>query len=163
MSSISRQVLNLEINYANFCGVRSIMLTGPARDASKDGGNQGLAQYSRAVQEALKIGNTLAFLVHMPMYREPVVGQENETLSSLCSQASASTSATKSIDLFSAWDSWHHIRSVCNYSLRLFVGMLANPCSHSYSTDALVQRSSCPRSCRKRTCKTDGSQSPCSI
>ncbi|KAH6984628.1 protein arginine N-methyltransferase [Ilyonectria sp. MPI-CAGE-AT-0026] len=122
VSSISRQVLNLEVNYANFCGVRSIVVPGPQRDASKDGGNQGLAQYSRAVEEALTIGGRVTFLVHMPMYREP--GQESDikTLSSLQSQQPPKVDE-KDIDLFTAWDSWHHVRTVCNYNTRLFVAL----------------------------------------
>ncbi|CAG9979350.1 unnamed protein product [Clonostachys byssicola] len=122
ISSISRQVLNLEINYANFCGIRSLILPGPTRDASKDGGIQGLAQYSRAVQEALTIGSRLTFLVHMPMYREPLVGLEPRTLSSVLG-ATPPQEAGKEIDLYTAWDSWNHIRSVCDYDMRLFVAL----------------------------------------
>lgn len=120
ISSISRQVLNLEINYANFCGIKSLVITGPATDASKNGGNQGLTQFSRAVQEALTIGSRLTFLIHMPMYREP--GLETiDTLSSLRPTAQREESPAE-IDLFAAWDSWHQIRSVCDYDTRLFVG-----------------------------------------
>ncbi|KAF7535767.1 hypothetical protein G7Z17_g13155 [Cylindrodendrum hubeiense] len=121
-TALSRQVLNLEVNYANFCGVRSIIIPGPLRDASKNGGNQGLAQYSRAVEEALTIGGRVTFLVHMPMYREP--GQESQikTLTSLQSQQPAGVDG-KDIDLFTAWDSWHHVRTVCNYNTRLFVAL----------------------------------------
>ncbi|KJZ80231.1 hypothetical protein HIM_00081 [Hirsutella minnesotensis 3608] len=121
IASVSRQVLNLEINYANFCGVRSIVLAGPSCDASKDGGNRGLIQYSRAVQEALTIGNCLTFLVHMPMYREPL-GNQVETLSSL-KPDQVPGNDTKEVDLFSRWDSWHKIRTICNYNLRLLVAL----------------------------------------
>ncbi|KAK5997240.1 Protein arginine N-methyltransferase skb1 [Cladobotryum mycophilum] len=121
ISNISRQVLNLEINYASFCGVKSIIILGPAQDASKNGGNQGLAQYSRAVQEALTIGNGLTFLIHLPMYREPNVAQV-ETLSSLQPQQSPETPAGD-VDIFTSWDSWNHIRSVCRYNMRLFVAL----------------------------------------
>lgn len=125
IASMSRQVLNLEVNYANFCGVRSIVIAGPSRDASRDGGNQALAQYSRAVQEALTIGSTLTFLIHMPMYREPVAGQAIETLSSLEPRKEGATTAnaSKEVDLFAAWQSWHHVRSTCNYDLRLHVAL----------------------------------------
>jgi type II protein arginine methyltransferase len=120
IASISRQVLNLEINYANFCGLRSLIISGPASDASKNGGNQGLAQYSRAIQEALTVGSRLTFLIHMPMYREP--GSETaKTLSSL-RPSTVPEDANASIDIFTAWDSWHHIRSVCAYDMRLYVG-----------------------------------------
>ncbi|KAM4059170.1 PRMT5 TIM barrel domain-containing protein [Hirsutella rhossiliensis] len=122
IASISRQVLNLEINYANFCGVRSVVIAGPSCDASKDDGNQGLMQYARAVQEALAIGNCLTFLIHLPMYREPVADGQSETLSSIKPQASQETEA-KEIDLFGCWDSWHHIRTVCKYNPRLFVAL----------------------------------------
>jgi protein arginine N-methyltransferase 5 len=121
ISSISRQVLNLEINYANFCGVRSLVIPGPARDASKDGGNQGLAQYSRAVQEALTVGSRLTFLIHMPMYREPGAVKQAELLSSLDSEAVAEEES-KEVDIFTSWDSWNHIRSICDYDMRLLVG-----------------------------------------
>lgn len=126
IASISRQVLNLEINYANFCGVRSVVIAGPSCDASKDGGNQGLIQYARAVQEALAIGNCLTFLIHLPMYREPVADGQSETLSSIKSQPSGETERQE-IDLFSSWDSWHSIRTVCRYSPRLFIGEWNDP------------------------------------
>ncbi|KAG6274386.1 hypothetical protein E4U49_003764 [Claviceps purpurea] len=131
IASISRQVLNLEVNYANFCGVRSIVIAGPSRDASPNGGNQALAQYSRAVQEALTIGSSLTFLIHMPMYREPVDEQAVETLASLELQLNkgkgheraATANGSEEIDLFAAWASWHHVRSICNYNLRLHVAL----------------------------------------
>ncbi|KAL4727570.1 hypothetical protein ACLX1H_004253 [Fusarium chlamydosporum] len=122
ISSISRQVLNVEINYANFCGVRSIIIPGPRQDASIDGGNQSLAQYSRAVEEALTIGNRLTFLIQMPMYREPVHESKEVNIASLDVKTPAKTEA-KEIDLLAAWDSWHHVRSVCNYNTRLFVSL----------------------------------------
>lgn len=125
ISSISRQVLNVEINYANFCGVRSIVIPGPRQDASSDGGNQSLAQYSRAVEEALTIGNRLTFLIHMPMYREPVQEPKEISISSLDTKT-PNKAEGKEVDLLASWDSWHHIRSVCNYNTRLFVCRL-NP------------------------------------
>lgn len=122
IANISRQVLNIEVNYANFCGVRSIIIPGPSVDASKNGGNQGLAQYSRAVEEALTVGGRLTFLVHMPMYREPALDNQTKTLAVLAPAETPKTEK-KEIDLFSAWDSWHHVRTVCSYNTRLFVGM----------------------------------------
>lgn len=121
ISSISRQVLNVEVNYANFCGVRSIIIPGPRQDASIDGGNQSLAQYSRAVEEALTVGSRLTFLIHMPLYREPGFESQGTSISSLDAKTPTKTES-KEIDLLAAWDSWHHVRSVCNYNTRLFVG-----------------------------------------
>lgn len=123
ISSISRQVLNLEINYANFCGIRSLVIQGPTTDASKNGGNQAIAQYSRAVQEALNVGSRLTFLIHIPMYREPGIGGNVQTLASLKDKEDAAPAAKPTdVDIFTTWDTWNHIRSVCNYDLRLFVG-----------------------------------------
>ncbi|KAL6885138.1 protein arginine N-methyltransferase [Trichoderma longibrachiatum] len=121
IANISRQVLNLEINYASWCGVKSIIITGPCRDASKDGGSQGIAQYSRAVQEALTIAPAITILIHIPMYREPLAGSQTETLSSLNAEASKATEGE--IDIFTTWDSWHQIRSVCRYNPRLLVAL----------------------------------------
>lgn len=132
IAKISRQVLNLEVNYANFCGVKSIIVPGPLRDAAKGPGNQGLAQYSRAILESLTIGSRLSFLIHIPMYREPISGEPVTTLSSLQPASDAKT-AEDEVDIFTTWDSWHHIRSVCNYSMRLSVGKLIGPpCSRTF-------------------------------
>lgn len=126
IANISRQVLNLEINYANFSGVRTIIIPGPQQDVTKTGGHQGLAQYSRAIQEALTVGSRLNFMVHVPMYREPNAGVRIQTLSSILPQA-ASDSEPQDIDIFTTWDSWHHIRTVCGYNTRLSVGKLTFP------------------------------------
>lgn len=122
VANISRQVLNLEVNYASWCGVKSIIITGPGRDASKDGGSQGLAQYSRAIQEVLTIAPSVSVLIHIPMYREPLAGAQDETLSSLNEQQ-VSKAVDGDVDIFTSWDSWNQIRSVCKYNPRLLVGM----------------------------------------
>lgn len=97
------------------------MIPPPERDGSRGAGNAGLAQYARAVQEALTIGANMSFVVHMPMYREPGIDGEVETLSSI-NPVSDIPPASKEIDIYTTWDSWHNIRSVCNYNLRLFLG-----------------------------------------
>ncbi|KAK4239275.1 hypothetical protein C8A03DRAFT_32689 [Achaetomium macrosporum] len=120
ISSISRQVLNLEAAYANFCGARTIIVPGPRGDDS----SRGLAQYARAVREALHVANRANIIIHMPMYREPGLEEKAETLASIFNpQSTPEAEAEKEIDLFSAWDSWNTIRSICNYSARLFVAI----------------------------------------
>lgn len=118
IASISRQVLNLEVAYASFCGCRSIIIPGP-RD---DGRPKHIAQYARAVQEAFLVAHRTSLIIHMPMYREPGLEEEEKTLSQLLGAASPPTQPSEEIDLFSAWDTWHTIRTICNYSARLFVG-----------------------------------------
>ncbi|KAK3683681.1 methyltransferase-like protein [Podospora appendiculata] len=120
ISSISRQVLNLEVAYANFCGARSIIIPGPREDED----SRGIALYARAIQEALQVTTRANLIIHMPMYREPGLDEKAEMLSSLFADANgAEACAVKEIDLFTAWDSWHTIRSVCKYSTQLFVAL----------------------------------------
>ncbi|KAI2632692.1 Skb1 methyltransferase [Hypomontagnella submonticulosa] len=123
ISSISRQVLNLEVSYANFCGVRSIIVPGPRQDSSKTGNSQGVAQYARAIQEAFSIGTRVNIIVHMPMYREPGLEEGVPLLSGSDDDADGVPSEDQNIDLFSSWDSWHSIRSVCDYDARLFAAI----------------------------------------
>lgn len=120
IANVSRQVLNLEVAYANFCGVRSIVVPGLRRDASRDGGSQGVSQYGRAVLEAMDIAPRVHFIIHLPMYREPGLEEEVELLSTLSRQPQSE--ASTHIDVYSAWDSWHSVRTICQYSIRLFVG-----------------------------------------
>ncbi|KAI1492428.1 PRMT5 arginine-N-methyltransferase-domain-containing protein [Biscogniauxia mediterranea] len=122
ISSISRQVLNLEVAYANFCGVRSIIIPGPRQDAVDVGSSQGIAQYARAIQEALLIGTRVTFIIHLPMYREPGL-EERAPILSLPSETKNEQQEQKEIDLFSSWDSWHVIRTACEYDTRLFVAL----------------------------------------
>lgn len=121
IASISRQALNLEVAYANFCGVRSVMIPGPRQD----GDGRAIAQYVRAVQETFEVATRVNIIIHMPMYREPGLEEKARLLSE---ELEGSEDAAKAglkdeeVDLFGAWDTWHTIRSVCQYSTRLFVG-----------------------------------------
>ncbi|KAI0479467.1 PRMT5 arginine-N-methyltransferase-domain-containing protein [Xylariaceae sp. FL0804] len=122
VSSISRQVLNLEVAYANFCGVRSIIVPGPRHDAVQLGSSQGIAQYARAIQEALVVGTRIQLIVHLPMYREPGLEEKIAQLS-LSGPSQQDQPDQQEIDLFGAWDSWHVIRTACDYDPRLFVAL----------------------------------------
>ncbi len=121
IANISRQVLNLEVAYANFCGARSIVIPGPR----KDGNGRDIALYARAVQEALIVAVRANLIIHLPMYREPGLEEQAETLTTALGRENckdAASSGNQEIDLFGTWDTWNTIRSVCNYSARLFVG-----------------------------------------
>ncbi|KAL2257879.1 hypothetical protein VTK26DRAFT_9057 [Humicola hyalothermophila] len=119
ISSISRQVLNLEAAYANFCGARTLVVPGPRQDES----GRAIAQYARAIQEALRVASRVNIIIHMPMYREPGLEEKAETLTSILKPEHDAQTSNEEIDIFTTWDSWHTIRSVCNYSMRLFVGL----------------------------------------
>ncbi|KAJ2985026.1 hypothetical protein NUW58_g5753 [Xylaria curta] len=122
IASISRQVLNLEIDYANFCGVRSVVIPGPRQDSAHAGNGQGIAQYARAVQEALLIGTRINLIVHLPMYREPGLEEKVAQLS-ISNDTQDNSHSDTEIDIFTSWDSWHVIRTVCDYDARLFVAL----------------------------------------
>ncbi len=121
IASICRQVLNLEVSYANFCGVRSIIIPGPRQDSVKTGNSQGIAQYARAIREAFLLGTRVNLIIHIPMYREPGL-EETAPLLSVAEESKNQEDEGQEIDLFSSWDSWHTIRSVCDYDSRLLVG-----------------------------------------
>ncbi|KAI0441053.1 methyltransferase-like protein [Xylaria telfairii] len=122
IASISRQVLNLEVDYANFCGVRSIVIPGPRQDSAQAGGGQGIAQYARAIQEALLIGTRVNLIIHLPMYREPGLEEKAAQLS-ISDDAQDKSQSSKDIDIFTSWDSWHVIRTACNYDAKLLVAL----------------------------------------
>lgn len=121
IASISRQVLNLELAYAGFSGARNIIIPGPR----KDGDGSAIVRYARAIQEALQVANRVNIIIHLPMYREPGLEETAETLSSLLQADGEKQEELTDIDIFTTWDSWHTIRSVCEYSPRLFVGWFA--------------------------------------
>lgn len=131
IASISRQALNLEVAYANFCGVRSVVIPGPRQD----GDGKAIAQYVRAVQETFDVATRVNIIIHMPMYREPGLEEKAELLSEELqgpkAVAKAGPKEEDEVDLFGAWDTWHTIRSVCQYSTRLFVGEATLTCSNS--------------------------------
>jgi type II protein arginine methyltransferase len=117
VANLSRQILNLEVAYANFCGCRSIIVPGPRDDSSA----RGIAQYARAIQEVLLVASRVSIIIHLPMYREPGLEETEEPIGG---QNGHVNGKDAEIDIFSAWDSWHTIRSVCSYNARLFVGRM---------------------------------------
>ncbi len=124
--NISRQVLELEIAYAAFCGIGNIIIPGPKLHHGKLHG-EGVTQYAHAIQEALAIGNYIQIQIWLPMIdhtdidgedvegsltpfaREEYIGAEEE-------------SKSRKTDIFGTWDAWNIIRSVCKHNARLFVG-----------------------------------------
>jgi protein arginine N-methyltransferase 5 len=124
IANISRQVLNIEIAYASFCGVGNIIIPGPRSYTSGLSSNDGLMQYARAVQEALTIGSYIQMAIHVPMYGND---EKQEMVGDLRSFArdynsSEEAKANRDVDLYETWDAWNLIRSVCKYNSRLSVG-----------------------------------------
>lgn len=121
IASISRQALNHEVAFANWCGVRSVVIPGPRQD--EDG--KAIARFARAIQEVFLVATRVNIIIHMPMYREPGLEEKADLLTAeleTSKGAATGDKKTEEIDLFGAWDTWHTIRSICDYSTRLYVG-----------------------------------------
>lgn len=121
IANISRQVLNIEIAYASFCGVGNIIIPGPRSYTSGSTNNDGLVQYARAIQEALTIGSYIQMAIHVPMYGNEEPKDVTGDLKPFAGDYDSKTNE-KEIDLFETWDAWNLIRTVCKYNSRLSVG-----------------------------------------
>ncbi|KAL8931868.1 MAG: hypothetical protein Q9211_006678 [Gyalolechia sp. 1 TL-2023] len=67
---LSRQVLELEVSYAAFCGLGNVVVPGPKLQYGNTYGD-GVAQYAFAIQEALAVSNYTQILVQLPMMYHP--------------------------------------------------------------------------------------------
>jgi protein arginine N-methyltransferase 5 len=132
IADISRQVFNLEIAYAAFCGSSQILLPGPVLP---DGtiSSSGVAQFARALFEALSISPYLQFHVLLPMV--PIKTGGIGLLKTLPGNGSAHISSAAahmhpedadSQDMWAAWEAWDLIRTICKYSSRVSLGKITS-------------------------------------
>ncbi|KZF19464.1 Skb1 methyltransferase [Xylona heveae TC161] len=131
IANISRQVLNLEMAYAAFCGVGNIVIPGPRLHHQGRNTGEGIAQYARAVQEALAAGPFLQVLINLPMVDQIDAELDEDVMGSLApfardqytsqSTLGSSKPGSKKVDMFGTWDAWHIIRTMCKYNSRLSV------------------------------------------
>ncbi|KAK6426328.1 hypothetical protein LTR95_016144, partial [Oleoguttula sp. CCFEE 5521] len=63
IAHVSRQVFNLEVAYASFCGIQHVLVSGPVPGSDE-------TQYARALLEALSMSAHLQFFVLLPMSGE---------------------------------------------------------------------------------------------
>jgi protein arginine N-methyltransferase 5 len=128
IANISRQVLNIEIAYASFCGVGNIIIPGPKTYGGDSTDNDGLTHYARAIQEALSIGSYIQIAIHIPMYGQDEQRDMTGDLLQFARDHNSSVKAktSKDVDLYETWDTWNVIRSVCKYNSRLSVGKIPN-------------------------------------
>lgn len=139
ISNISRQVLNIEIAYASFCGVGHIIIPGPRKYSSGSSDNNGLVQYARAIQEALTIGSYIQMAIQIPMYGNEEVKDMTGDLLPFAREEVSKSKAKKEVDLFETWDAWNFIRGVCKYNSRLSVGK-NNQCNSLFSLPRFLAR-----------------------
>jgi len=125
ISNVSRQVLNLELAYAAFCGIQNVIIQAPPISGSYKK-HRIISQFARAVSEALAIGPYLQLHILFSITSDK--GKGIEDLSHLSRFAQLNTTETDyNLDQYSEawepWEDWDLIRSVCNYNGRISVGM----------------------------------------
>ncbi|KAI4098251.1 MAG: hypothetical protein LQ339_006510 [Xanthoria mediterranea] len=122
--NISRQVLELELSYAAFCGLNKVVLPGPKLQYGSSHGD-GLVQYACAVQELLALNNFMQILIHLPMmYHPDQDGDDVEgSLSPFTRKEYTEEGGRSKHDFLGTWDAWHVVRTLCKYHVRLFVAL----------------------------------------
>lgn len=68
--NISRQILEMEVAYAAFCGIGNLILPCPKLHHGKNHAT-GVAQYAHAVKKALEVGSFIHLSVTLPMMDNP--------------------------------------------------------------------------------------------
>lgn len=126
VADLSRQVFNLEVAYAAFCGIGNIIVQGPT-------GHYGhittarLSQYARAIKEALTLGPYLQLQILLPMIEvaEEENGEKSGNLAPFTREQyleHEELQRKSKSDLYGTWDIWNIIRTTCKYHSRLSVG-----------------------------------------
>lgn len=126
VANVSRQVLNMEIAYASFCGVGNVIIPGPKTYSSGSADSDGLAQYARAIQEIMDIASYMQVAIHIPMYGDEEVKAITGDMRELArtKENVDGKEVSTDISLYETWDAWNVIRGVCKYNSRLAVGKL---------------------------------------
>ncbi|KAF2728731.1 arginine N-methyltransferas-like protein [Polyplosphaeria fusca] len=120
IAHLSRQVLHLEIAYAAFCGVVTVVIPGPRLAA----GTHGLSQYARAVKEALNVGSYLQLHIMMPMDNSTINGKGDnigDLARFVSSEYATQDEQVTSPDPWASWEAWNTTRTICRYSSRLSI------------------------------------------
>lgn len=135
IAHISRQVFNLEVAYASFCGVSNVLVHGPI--AGSDA-----TQYARAILEGLGLGPYVQLHVIMPMTGElELEGAESAHLSELARPQylpDLDEDDESEPELYASWETWNTIRTMCKYSTKLALGKCINMLSSPVSLIFLV-------------------------
>ena len=124
IADVSRQVLQLELAYAAFCGVTYALIPGPRLRGQAVPGT-GVSQYARAITDALAHGPYMQLYIWLPMIDHSE--EQSEQMGDLAPFArqqylDQDETESKRLDLFGTWEAWDLIRSICKYPSRLRVG-----------------------------------------
>ena len=118
IAHVSRQVFNLEVAYAAFCGISNILVQGPVS-------NRRTTQYGRTILEALGLGPYINMQILLPMTGELEESPDGTHLGELArpEHLDDQLDDESELDLYETWETWNTIRQVCNYNTRLSIGM----------------------------------------
>lgn len=120
IAHLSRQVLHLEVAYASFCGAVNIVVPGPRLSY----GQKGVAQYARAVKEAMSTGAYVQFHILMPVDGTTTAVEDQDELGDLKRFARPEfTTQQPTANAWGSWEAWNTIRSVCKYHSRLSLAL----------------------------------------
>lgn len=130
IAHVSRQVFNLEVAYASFCGVSNVLVHGPIAGSDT-------TQYSRAILEGLGLGPYVQLHIIMPMTGElELEGADGAHLSELARPQyvpKLDEDDEGEPELYASWETWNTIRTVCKYSTKLVLCKSINLLSSSIS------------------------------
>ncbi|KAK3686770.1 hypothetical protein LTR37_019485 [Vermiconidia calcicola] len=118
IAHISRQVFNLEVAYAAFCGVNNIVVYGPLPAAD-------VLQYARAIQEGLGLGPYLQLHILLPMTGELETEFDGDMHLSDLARGTQNLEYEEEPedDLYGTWNAWNTIRALCSYSHKLSIAL----------------------------------------
>ncbi|KIY01211.1 uncharacterized protein Z520_02763 [Fonsecaea multimorphosa CBS 102226] len=125
IADISRQVLQLEVAYAAFCGLTYVLISGPLL-RGHGVSDSGIAQYARAISDALSQGPYMQLYVWLPMIDHSE--EQTDQIGNLAPFArrqflEQDEAEDERLDVFGSWEAWNMIRSICKYPSRLCVAL----------------------------------------
>ena len=120
VAHMSRQVFNMEVAYAAFCGINNVLVHGPLATCN-------VTQFARAVCDGLGLGPYLHLHILLPMTGE--LEQDHGDGLNLSEMArnpngDAVEEEVDEQDPYGSWDTWNTIRTICSYSEKLSIGTI---------------------------------------
>ncbi|OAP57317.1 hypothetical protein AYL99_08055 [Fonsecaea erecta] len=125
IADISRQVLQLEVAYAAFCGLTYVLISGPLL-RGQGVSDSGVAQYARAISDALSQGPYMQLYIWLPMIdhsKEQIDQMGNLAPFARRQFLEQDEAEAERLDVFGSWEAWNMIRSTCKYPSRLCVAL----------------------------------------
>ncbi|PWW79746.1 PRMT5-domain-containing protein [Tuber magnatum] len=99
ISHVSKQALLYELDYAGFCGIGSVVISGPRK-------KENVPRFAQVINTALSASGYAHLLILLPLAEDPSCVAEGDEY-----------------DELSAWDTWNTIRTICKYNSRLSLAL----------------------------------------